>query len=135
MCCVFVGQSCIYDLSLKFLNVCVSFFSSSADLESPVITPKKLDLTRENLNALLGQSSFIQKTSSTFSRGSGQTSGGRGPGKRGNMEKLNMFRERERFATQDVEEHTAYVSILTSHVFFLLLPTLQTCVSLNKTMV
>lgn len=46
------------------------------------MVPKKLDLTKENLNALLGQNSFKQKTPSTFSRASGQTSGGRGPGKR-----------------------------------------------------
>uniref|UniRef100_A0A8C4I7P2 Ubiquitin specific peptidase 53 n=1 Tax=Dicentrarchus labrax TaxID=13489 RepID=A0A8C4I7P2_DICLA len=45
---------------------------------SPVLAPKKLDLTKENLNALLGQGSFKQKPTSTFSRGSGQTSGGRG---------------------------------------------------------
>ncbi|KAM8747112.1 inactive ubiquitin carboxyl-terminal hydrolase 53 isoform 1-T2 [Acanthopagrus schlegelii] len=47
--------------------------------ESPVSAPKKLDLTKENLNTLLGQGSFKQKTPSTFSRGSAQTSGGRGP--------------------------------------------------------
>uniref|UniRef100_A0A8C4NWM5 Ubiquitin specific peptidase 53 n=1 Tax=Dicentrarchus labrax TaxID=13489 RepID=A0A8C4NWM5_DICLA len=47
-------------------------------IESPVLAPKKLDLTKENLNALLGQGSFKQKPTSTFSRGSGQTSGGRG---------------------------------------------------------
>ncbi|XP_037614796.1 inactive ubiquitin carboxyl-terminal hydrolase 53 [Sebastes umbrosus] len=63
------------------------------DLESPVITPKKLDLTRENLNALLGQSSFIQKTSSTFSRGSGQTSGGRGPVKSGPSDPKGRLRD------------------------------------------
>lgn len=42
---------------------------------------KKMELTRENINALLGPGSFKEKTSSTFSRGSTQTSGGRGPGK------------------------------------------------------
>lgn len=68
------------------------FSYSSAGFESPVIATKKLDLTRENLNAVLGQGSFKQKNSSTFSRGSAQTSGGRGPGKRGNMERLNVFR-------------------------------------------
>ncbi|XP_026208592.1 inactive ubiquitin carboxyl-terminal hydrolase 53 isoform X2 [Anabas testudineus] len=47
--------------------------------ESPVSAPKKLDLTRENLNALLGHNNSKQKAPSTFSRGSAQTSGGRGP--------------------------------------------------------
>lgn len=41
-----------------------------------------MELTRENINVLLGSGSFKEKTSSTFSRGSTQTSGGRGPGKR-----------------------------------------------------
>lgn len=54
----------------------------SAVLESPVLVAKKMELTRENINALLGSGSFKQKSSSTFSRGSTQTSGGRGPGKR-----------------------------------------------------
>lgn len=40
-----------------------------------------MDLTKENLTALLGPGSFKQKTPSTFSRGSAQTSGGRGSGK------------------------------------------------------
>lgn len=53
----------------------------SAVLESPVLAPKKMELTRENINALLGSGSFKEKSSSTFSRGSTQTSGGRGPGK------------------------------------------------------
>lgn len=81
---------------------CKSFvipFFSSAGFEPPVSAPKKMDLTKENLNTLLGQGSFNQKTPSTFSRSSAQTSGGRGPGKRGNMEGLSMLRkqrERER---------------------------------------
>lgn len=41
-----------------------------------------MELTRENINALLGPGSFKEKTSSSLSRGSTQTSGGRGPGKR-----------------------------------------------------
>uniref|UniRef100_A0A671YVU6 Ubiquitin specific peptidase 53 n=1 Tax=Sparus aurata TaxID=8175 RepID=A0A671YVU6_SPAAU len=49
-----------------------------APVNGEVQAPKKLDLTKENLNTLLGQGSFKQKTSSTFSRGSAQTSGGRG---------------------------------------------------------
>lgn len=61
------------------------FFLSSAGLESPDVAPKKLDLTKENL-ALLGQDSFKQKTTSTFSRGSAQNSVGR-EGKRGNISK------------------------------------------------
>lgn len=70
----FVGtiQSCI---------ICFCF-SLSAVLESPASAPKKMDLTKENLSTLLGASSFKQKTPSTFSRGSAQTSGGRGPGER-----------------------------------------------------
>lgn len=48
-------------------------------VESPVVAHKKLDLTRENLNALLGQGSFKQKTPSTLSRGSVQPTGERGP--------------------------------------------------------
>ncbi|XP_034532536.1 inactive ubiquitin carboxyl-terminal hydrolase 53 isoform X2 [Notolabrus celidotus] len=51
--------------------------------DSPVITPKKLDLTRENLNAFLEQGSFKQQSPSNFSRGSAQTSAGRGPVKMG----------------------------------------------------
>lgn len=54
---------------------------SSADLESPVLMPKKMELTRENINALLASGSFKEKPSSAFSRGSTQTSGGRGQGK------------------------------------------------------
>lgn len=61
--------------------------------ESPLPAPKKLDLTRENLNALLGQGSFKQKAPSTFSRGSGQTSGGRGPVKIGTSDPRSRLRE------------------------------------------
>ncbi|KAM9424225.1 LOW QUALITY PROTEIN: inactive ubiquitin carboxyl-terminal hydrolase 53 [Pholidichthys leucotaenia] len=46
-------------------------------IESPVSSTKKLELTRENLNALFSQELFKQKTPSTLSRGSGMTSGGR----------------------------------------------------------
>ncbi|XP_060922420.1 inactive ubiquitin carboxyl-terminal hydrolase 53-like [Limanda limanda] len=53
--------------------------SQGQGFDSPVSAPKKLDLTRENLNALLGQGSFKPKTPSTLSRGSAQTSGGRAP--------------------------------------------------------
>lgn len=55
--------------------------SSYSGSESQVSAPKKLDLTKENLNALLSQNASKQKNPSTLSRGSAQTSGGRGPGK------------------------------------------------------
>ena len=87
-------------------------FFSSAGFESPVLAPKKLDLTRENLNALLGQESFKKKTPSTLSRGSAQTSGGRGPGKTENMKGPHVFKN------EDVEENTAEVSILTRYFFY-----------------
>ncbi|XP_040037904.2 ubiquitin carboxyl-terminal hydrolase 53 [Gasterosteus aculeatus] len=51
--------------------------------ESPVVAVKKLDLTRENLNTLLGQIPLKKKTPSTLSKGSGQTGGERGPVKIG----------------------------------------------------
>lgn len=68
--------------SIFITNFPLPILHSSADLESPVLVPKKMELTRENINALLSSSSFKEKTSSTFSRGSTQTSGGRGQGKR-----------------------------------------------------
>lgn len=43
--------------------------------DSPIPSPKKLELTRENLNAFLSQGASVQKTNSTLSRASGQTSG------------------------------------------------------------
>ncbi|XP_008284260.1 inactive ubiquitin carboxyl-terminal hydrolase 53 [Stegastes partitus] len=70
--------------------------------ESPVSAPKKLDLTRENLNALLGHDSFKQKTPSTFSRGSAQTSGGRGPVKIGDPR--SRLKELSREVAQRVGE-------------------------------
>ncbi|XP_031612184.1 inactive ubiquitin carboxyl-terminal hydrolase 53-like isoform X2 [Oreochromis aureus] len=51
------------------------------------VSPRKLDLTRENLNALLGQDLF-KKTPSTLSRGSTQTSGGRGTVKSNHKSRL-----------------------------------------------
>lgn len=74
------------------------------DFDSPVLAPKKLDLTRENLNALLGQGSFKQKTTSTFSRGSAQTSGGRGPVKIGNADPKSRIREISREVAQRAGE-------------------------------
>ncbi|XP_042154293.1 inactive ubiquitin carboxyl-terminal hydrolase 53-like isoform X2 [Oncorhynchus tshawytscha] len=57
--------------------------------------PKKLDLTRENLNALLGPSSFKQnsQTPSTFTWGSGQTGGGRGPVKLGTSDPKSRLKD------------------------------------------
>ncbi|XP_077399790.1 ubiquitin carboxyl-terminal hydrolase 53 [Vanacampus margaritifer] len=61
---------------------------------SPLPSPKKLELTKENLNALLGlKSSLNQKTPSTFSRGSAHTSGGRGPVKIGASDPKRQFRQ------------------------------------------
>lgn len=68
--------------SISVTNFLPFILPLSAVLETPVLLPKKMELTRENINALLSSGSFKEKTSSTFSRGSTQTSGGRGPGKR-----------------------------------------------------
>ncbi|XP_054608898.1 inactive ubiquitin carboxyl-terminal hydrolase 53 isoform X2 [Dunckerocampus dactyliophorus] len=46
--------------------------------QSPLPSPEKVDLTKENLNGLLGQGSLKQKSPSTFNRGSAHNSGGRG---------------------------------------------------------
>ncbi|XP_049424059.1 inactive ubiquitin carboxyl-terminal hydrolase 53-like isoform X2 [Epinephelus fuscoguttatus] len=73
-------------------------------IESPVVPHKKLDLTRENLNALAGQGSFKHKTSSTFSRTSAQTSGGRGPVKIGTNDPRSRFRDISREAAQRAGE-------------------------------
>lgn len=73
-------------------------------IESPVVPHKKLDLTRENLNALSGQGSFKHKTSSTFSRSSAQTSGGRGPVKIGTNDPRSRFREISREVAQKAGE-------------------------------
>uniref|UniRef100_UPI0037E86B41 inactive ubiquitin carboxyl-terminal hydrolase 53 n=1 Tax=Semicossyphus pulcher TaxID=241346 RepID=UPI0037E86B41 len=71
--------------------------------ESPV-TPKKLDLTRENLNALLSQNSFKQKSPSSFSRGSAQTSGGRGPVKISSNDPKSRLRDISREVAQRAGE-------------------------------
>ncbi|XP_049923292.1 inactive ubiquitin carboxyl-terminal hydrolase 53-like isoform X2 [Epinephelus moara] len=73
-------------------------------VESPVVPHKKLDLTRENLNALAGQGSFKHKTSSTFSRTSAQTSGGRGPVKIGTNDPRSRFRDISREVAQRAGE-------------------------------
>ncbi|KAK5599352.1 hypothetical protein CRENBAI_022253 [Crenichthys baileyi] len=51
-------------------------------VESPVPAPKRLELTKENLKAVLDHEPHKKKTTSTLSRGSGQTSGGLGQVKR-----------------------------------------------------
>ncbi|XP_030578649.1 inactive ubiquitin carboxyl-terminal hydrolase 53 [Archocentrus centrarchus] len=56
------------------------------------VSPKKLELTKENLNAL-GQDLFKQKTPSTLSRGSTQTSGGRAAVKSSTSIRKNQIRE------------------------------------------
>ncbi|KAM3590451.1 uncharacterized protein V6R79_009848 [Siganus canaliculatus] len=72
--------------------------------ESPVLAHKKLDLTKENLHALLGHGSFKQKTLSAFSRGNGQTSGGRGPVKMGTNDPKSRLRDISRDAAQRAVE-------------------------------
>uniref|UniRef100_A0A8C7ZJK4 Ubiquitin specific peptidase 53 n=1 Tax=Oryzias sinensis TaxID=183150 RepID=A0A8C7ZJK4_9TELE len=61
--------------------------------ESPVLLPKKLELTRENLKAVLGHETHKQKTPSTLSRGSALSSGGRGPVKIGATDPRSRLRE------------------------------------------
>ncbi|XP_061664471.1 inactive ubiquitin carboxyl-terminal hydrolase 53 [Syngnathoides biaculeatus] len=61
---------------------------------SPLPSPKKLELTKENLSALLGlPTSLKPKTTSTFSRNSAHTSGGRGPVKIGASDPKHQFQE------------------------------------------
>ncbi|XP_068444306.1 inactive ubiquitin carboxyl-terminal hydrolase 53 [Clinocottus analis] len=74
------------------------------DVESPVVAHKKLDLTRENLNAMLGQGSFKQKTPSTLSRGSIQTGGERGPVKIGTSDPKSRLRDISREVAQRAGE-------------------------------
>nr|XP_019950974.1 PREDICTED: inactive ubiquitin carboxyl-terminal hydrolase 53-like [Paralichthys olivaceus] len=78
--------------------------SQGQGFDSPVSAPKKLDLTRENLNALLGQGSFKQKTPSTLSRGSAQTNGGRGPVKIGASDPKSRLRDISREVAQRAGE-------------------------------
>ncbi|KAI1883446.1 hypothetical protein AGOR_G00231530 [Albula goreensis] len=77
--------------------------------ESPVSGTKKLDLTRENLSALNStQGSFRQGSSSGFgsgfSRGNGQTSGGRGPVKILPNDPQRRFQEISRECAQKAGE-------------------------------
>ncbi|TKS92807.1 Inactive ubiquitin carboxyl-terminal hydrolase 53 [Collichthys lucidus] len=73
-------------------------------VDSPVSAPKKLDLTRENLNSLLNLGSFKQKNSSTLSRGSAQTSGGRGPVKIATDDPKSRLRDISREVAQKAGE-------------------------------
>ncbi|XP_062305181.1 inactive ubiquitin carboxyl-terminal hydrolase 53 [Osmerus eperlanus] len=74
--------------------------------DSPTLVPRKLDLTKDNLNSLLGQGSFRNNTQtpSTFSRGSGQTSGGRGPVKMGPGDPKSRIRDISREVAQKAGE-------------------------------
>uniref|UniRef100_A0A3P9A8V7 USP domain-containing protein n=1 Tax=Esox lucius TaxID=8010 RepID=A0A3P9A8V7_ESOLU len=74
--------------------------------ESPVQATKKLDLTKENLNALLGPSNLKQKsqTPTTFTRGSGQTSGGRGPVKLGTGDPKSRLKDFSKEVAQKAAE-------------------------------
>ncbi|XP_047455852.1 inactive ubiquitin carboxyl-terminal hydrolase 53 [Mugil cephalus] len=74
------------------------------DFEPLASSHKKLDLTKENLTTLLGHDSFKQKTPSTFSRGSGQTSGGRGPVKIGSADPKSRLRDISREVAQRAGE-------------------------------
>ncbi|KAG7263574.1 hypothetical protein CRUP_007887 [Coryphaenoides rupestris] len=64
--------------------------------ESSVPGPRKLDLTRENLNTLLGHGFSKQKATSTLSRGSGHTTGGHAPGKLDSGDPKGTLRETSR---------------------------------------
>ncbi|CAG5929282.1 unnamed protein product [Menidia menidia] len=72
--------------------------------ESPVSVPRKLDLTTENLKAVLGNDSLKKKTPSTLSRGSAQTSGGRGAGKTGTSDPKSRLRDISREVAQKAGE-------------------------------
>ncbi|XP_028330366.1 inactive ubiquitin carboxyl-terminal hydrolase 53 isoform X2 [Gouania willdenowi] len=77
---------------------------SKAPVNGDTKAPKKLELTRENLNALLGQELFKQKSSSTISRGTVQTSGGRGPVKTGTTVPKSHHRDFSREGAHKAEE-------------------------------
>ncbi|XP_038588113.1 inactive ubiquitin carboxyl-terminal hydrolase 53 isoform X2 [Micropterus salmoides] len=90
-------------------NSSQSHYKTTVDVEvqgfePPVSAPKKLDLTRENLNALLGQAIFKEKTPSTFSRGSTQYSAGRGPVKIATIDPKSRLREISREVAQRAGE-------------------------------
>ncbi|XP_036407068.1 inactive ubiquitin carboxyl-terminal hydrolase 53-like [Megalops cyprinoides] len=83
--------------------------------EVPAPGTKKLELTRENVSALLSsQSSFKQTqqapSSSAFSRGNGQTSGGRGPVKIIPSDPKGRFREISRECAQRAGEVRMHLS-------------------------
>ncbi|KAK2863198.1 hypothetical protein Q5P01_002731 [Channa striata] len=72
--------------------------------ESPVSAHKKLELTKENLQAVLGQAPLKQKTPSNFSRGSAQNSAGRGPVKISIGDPKSRLREISREVAQKAGE-------------------------------
>ncbi|KAK2899743.1 inactive ubiquitin carboxyl-terminal hydrolase 53 [Channa argus] len=72
--------------------------------ESPVSARNKLELTKENLHAVLGPANLKQKTPSNFSRGSAQTSAGRGPVKISIGDPKNRLREISREVAQKAGE-------------------------------
>ncbi|CAL8327399.1 unnamed protein product [Lota lota] len=73
--------------------------------ESPLPGLKKLDLSKENLNTLLGQSFSKPKATSTLSRGGGHTTtGGRGAGKLDSSDLKRNLREISREAAQRAGE-------------------------------
>ncbi|XP_015254520.1 inactive ubiquitin carboxyl-terminal hydrolase 53-like isoform X2 [Cyprinodon tularosa] len=72
--------------------------------ESPVPAPKKLELTKENLKAVLDYEPHKKKTTSTLSRGSGQTSVGRGQVKRETSDSKGRIREISREAAHRAGE-------------------------------
>lgn len=80
---------CIY----KIQNIVIIFIFTFPG--TPVLGSKKLELTRENLTAFFSNHGTLKPKSqppSVFSRGSNQTSGGRGPGKQSltNLHKLQL---------------------------------------------
>ncbi|KAL0970313.1 hypothetical protein UPYG_G00240310 [Umbra pygmaea] len=72
--------------------------------ELPVPVTKKLDLTRENLNALLGNLKLKNHAPSNFTRSTGQTSGGRGPVKLGISEPKSRLKDISKEVAQRVAE-------------------------------
>lgn len=71
--CVFIPARIAHERNL--------FRFPGLGVTSPLPSPKKLELTKENLNALLGlPRSLNQKPPTSFSRTGARTSGGRGPG-------------------------------------------------------
>ncbi|XP_061921909.1 inactive ubiquitin carboxyl-terminal hydrolase 53 [Entelurus aequoreus] len=77
-------------------NLSQTQYKTSANgegFQSPLPSPKKLDLTKENLLALLGQGPLKQKPTSTFSRGNSHNSGGRATVQIGAGNPKHQFKE------------------------------------------